>query len=129
MIKILGFMHEINNPKLIKRLHDNIPRTVDKMMKATMSFLMGEVAARIQEWRKPSLSWGQSDGSQKQNFRKGGFKGQQRSDRRLDRFTLHSKSPKEILALEKAKFKRPPLMTTPVEKRNVNKFYDFHKEI
>ena len=129
VLKISGFIHGINNPELIKRVHGNIPRSVDEMMKATMSFLRGEVAAKNQERRKPSSSWGQSHGSQKQNFRKGGFKGEQRLNRRLDRFTILSKSPKEILALEKAKFKPPPPMTTPVEKRNVNKFCDFHGEV
>ncbi|GJX18719.1 pectinesterase/pectinesterase inhibitor U1 [Tanacetum coccineum] len=38
-------------------------------------------------------------------------------------------STKEILALEKGKFKTPPPMTTPVEKRNANKFYEFHGEV
>ncbi|GJS27551.1 hypothetical protein Tco_0488171 [Tanacetum coccineum] len=46
-----------------------------------------------------------------------------------DRFNLLSKSPKEILALEKGKFKAPPPMTTPVEKRNNNKFCEFHGEV
>ncbi|GKD57821.1 hypothetical protein Tco_1291208 [Tanacetum coccineum] len=52
----------------------------------------------------------------------------QRSERRRDKFTLLTKSPKEILALDKGKFKAPPPMTTPVEKRNNNKFYEFHEE-
>ncbi|GJY17642.1 reverse transcriptase domain-containing protein [Tanacetum coccineum] len=54
---------------------------------------------------------------------------QQRSEKRQDRFALLSKTPKEILALEKGKFKAPPPMTTPVEKRNSNKFCEFHGEI
>ncbi|GJY22696.1 hypothetical protein Tco_0396354 [Tanacetum coccineum] len=65
----------------------------------------------------------------KQNFKKGGFKNQQRSERRQDRFTLLSKSPREILALEKGKFKGPPPMTTLVEERNDNKFCEFHGEV
>nr|GEY17196.1 reverse transcriptase domain-containing protein [Tanacetum cinerariifolium] len=44
-------------------------------------------------------------------------------------FTLLSKSPKEILALEKGKFKTPPPMTTSVKKRNSNKFCEFHEEV
>ncbi|GJW14968.1 hypothetical protein Tco_0019101 [Tanacetum coccineum] len=63
-------------------------------------------------------------GRHKQNFKKGVFN-QQMSERRHDRFTFLSKSPKEILALEKGKFKAPPPMTTPVEKRNGNKFCEF----
>ncbi|GKC13662.1 reverse transcriptase domain-containing protein [Tanacetum coccineum] len=40
-IRIFGFMHEIINPELIKRLHDKIPKTVDEMMRVTISFLKG----------------------------------------------------------------------------------------
>ncbi|GJR22378.1 hypothetical protein Tco_0970905 [Tanacetum coccineum] len=50
-------------------------------------------------------------------------------EKRPDRFALLTKTPKEILALEKGKFKTPPPMTTPVEKRNANKFYEFHREV
>ncbi|GJX81536.1 reverse transcriptase domain-containing protein [Tanacetum coccineum] len=35
----------------------------------------------------------------------------------------------KILALDKGKFKSPLLMTTPVEKRNNNKFCEFHREV
>nr|GFC22392.1 reverse transcriptase domain-containing protein [Tanacetum cinerariifolium] len=42
-----------------------------------------------------------SEGNQKQNFKKGGFQNQQRSKRKQDRFTLLTKTPKEIFALEK----------------------------
>ncbi|GJT97556.1 reverse transcriptase domain-containing protein [Tanacetum coccineum] len=52
-----------------------------------------------------------------------------RSERRQDKFTLLSKSPKEILALEKGKFKAPPPMMTTVKKRNNNKFCEFHEEV
>ncbi|GJX49521.1 reverse transcriptase domain-containing protein [Tanacetum coccineum] len=47
---------------------------------------------------------------------------------RRDKFTLLTKSPKEILSLDKGKFKAPPPMKTPVEKRN-NKFCEFHGEV
>ncbi|GJS50850.1 hypothetical protein Tco_0624212, partial [Tanacetum coccineum] len=64
------------------------------------------------------------------NFKKGGgFRSQHKTEKRPDRFTLLTKTPKEILALEKGKFKTPPPMTTPVEKRNANKFYEFHGEV
>ncbi|GKC54893.1 hypothetical protein Tco_1077638 [Tanacetum coccineum] len=35
----------------------------------------------------------------------------------------------DILALEKGKCKAPPPMTTPIEKRNINKFCEFHGEV
>nr|GEU73049.1 hypothetical protein [Tanacetum cinerariifolium] len=41
-IKISGFMHEITNPELIKRLHDKILKSVDEMMRVTKTFLRGE---------------------------------------------------------------------------------------
>ncbi|GKA44084.1 reverse transcriptase domain-containing protein, partial [Tanacetum coccineum] len=98
------------------------------MIKITTAFLRGEVAAGNQERKKTLPPWNQQDAGHTQNLKKGGFKNQQRPERRQDRFTLLSKTPKEILALEKGKFKTPPPMTTPVEKRNNNKFCEFHGE-
>nr|GEV02590.1 reverse transcriptase domain-containing protein [Tanacetum cinerariifolium] len=83
-MRISRFMHRITKLDLIKRLHDNIPKLVDEMMR--------------------------------------------RSERRREKFTLLTKSPKEILALDKGKFKTPPSMTTPVEKRN-NKFCEFYEKV
>ncbi|GJX28589.1 reverse transcriptase domain-containing protein [Tanacetum coccineum] len=102
---------------------------VDEMMRITMSFLRGEVATGNQERKKSLPPWKQQEAGHKQNFKKGGFKNQHRSKRRQDRFTLLSKSPKEIMALEKGNFKAPPPMTTPVEKRNSNKFCEFHGKV
>ncbi|GJS92970.1 reverse transcriptase domain-containing protein [Tanacetum coccineum] len=65
------------------------------------SFLQGQEAASNQERNKVTQAW----------------------------FNLLTKTPKEILALEKGKFKTPPPMTTPVEKRNANKFCEFHGEV
>nr|GEX99871.1 hypothetical protein [Tanacetum cinerariifolium] len=79
-MKISGFMHEITNPELIKRLHDKIPTSMVEMMSVTATFLRGR-------WRPPT--------------------GNRRN---------------------KGKFKPPPSMTTPVEKRNANKFCEFHRE-
>ncbi|GJW29605.1 hypothetical protein Tco_0046480 [Tanacetum coccineum] len=104
-IKISGFMHEITNIELIKRLHNKIPKSVDEMMRVTTAFLRGEVAASNR------------------------FRSQQRSERKQDRFTLLTKTPKEIFALDKGKFKALPPMTTPVEKQNHAKFCEFHGEV
>ncbi|GJW38898.1 reverse transcriptase domain-containing protein, partial [Tanacetum coccineum] len=102
-MRISRFMHGITNPELIKLLHDNISKSVDEMM------------------REPG---------RKQNFdKRGDFQNQQRSKRRHDKFTLLTKSLREILALDKGKFKAPPPMTTPVKKRNSNKFCEFHGEV
>ncbi|GJT02266.1 reverse transcriptase domain-containing protein [Tanacetum coccineum] len=56
-------------------------------------------------------------------------KNQQRSEQRRDKFTLLTKSPKELLAPSKGKFKAPPPMKTLMEKRNNNKFCEFHGEV
>ncbi|GKB96576.1 putative RNA-directed DNA polymerase [Tanacetum coccineum] len=70
------------------------------------------------------------EGNHRQNFKKGGgFRSQHKAEKIPDRFTFLTKTPKEILALEKGKFKAPPPMTTPVEKRNANKFCEFHGEV
>nr|GEW26390.1 reverse transcriptase domain-containing protein [Tanacetum cinerariifolium] len=97
----------------------------------SMEYFMSrfKVAAENQEWKKSLPPWKQPEAGHKHNFKKGGLKNQQRSELRHDRFTLLSKSPKEILALEKGKFKASPLMTTPVEKRNINKYFEFHGEL
>ncbi|GKE21578.1 reverse transcriptase domain-containing protein [Tanacetum coccineum] len=128
-MKISKFMHGITNPELIKRLHDKIPKSVDEMMRVTTTFLRGEVVASNRKRKKSFLTWKQQEAGQKQNFKKGGFRSQQRSERKQDRFTLLTKTPKEILALDKGKFKPPPPMTTPVEKRKASKFCEFHGEV
>nr|GEV90977.1 reverse transcriptase domain-containing protein [Tanacetum cinerariifolium] len=45
-----------------------------------------------------------------------------------NRFTPLTRTSKEILAAEANKFQPPPPMVTPVEKRNGNKFCDFHND-
>ncbi|GJR81793.1 reverse transcriptase domain-containing protein [Tanacetum coccineum] len=126
-MRISGFMHGITHPGLIKRLYERIPRSMDEMYRMTTSFLQGEVAAFSHGQRKASSSWKQSEGGNKPNFKKG-FKNKQRPDRKPDRFSLLTKTPKEIFALEKGKFKAPPPMVTPVEKRDPNKYCEFHSD-
>ncbi|GJU64636.1 hypothetical protein Tco_1246471 [Tanacetum coccineum] len=129
-IRISGFKHGITNPELIKRLHDNIPKSVDEMIRVTTTFLQGEVVTSNQVRKKTLPPWKQREARRKQNFeRRGDFRNQQRLEQRRDKFTLLTKSAKEILALDKGKFKTLPPMTTPVEKRNNNKFCKFHKEV
>ncbi|GJW88583.1 hypothetical protein Tco_0163923 [Tanacetum coccineum] len=128
-MKISGFMHGITNPELIKQLHDKISKSVDEMMRVTTTFLRGEVAASNHERKKSFPSWKQQEAGHKQNFKKGGFRNQQRPERKQDRFTLLTKTPKEMLALDKGEFKPPPPMTTLVEKRNTSKFCEFHEEV
>ncbi|GJW77678.1 reverse transcriptase domain-containing protein, partial [Tanacetum coccineum] len=42
-LRISRFMHNITNPDIIKRLKDNIPKSIDEMMRATTTFLKREV--------------------------------------------------------------------------------------
>ncbi|GJV05048.1 hypothetical protein Tco_1338617 [Tanacetum coccineum] len=128
-MRISGFVHGITNPELIKRLHDKISKTVDEMMRVATSFLRGEVAASNHKRKKSFPPWKQQESGHRQNFNKRGFRNQQRPKRKQDRFTLLTKTPKEIFTLEKGKFKTPPPMTTPVEKRNHAKFCEFHGKI
>ncbi|GJX40107.1 reverse transcriptase domain-containing protein [Tanacetum coccineum] len=48
----------------------------------------------------------------------GDFRNQQRSERRREKFTFLTKSLREILALDKGKFKAPSLMMTPTNRGN-----------
>ncbi|GJX80331.1 reverse transcriptase domain-containing protein [Tanacetum coccineum] len=126
-MRISGFMHGIIHPGLIKRLYERILRSMDEMYRMTTSFLQGEVAAFSHDRRKASSSWKQSEWRDKLNFKKV-FKNKQRPDRKPDRFSLLTKTPKEIFALEKGKFKAPPPMVTPAEKRDPNKYCEFHSD-
>nr|GEX29980.1 reverse transcriptase domain-containing protein [Tanacetum cinerariifolium] len=102
---------------------------VDEMMRVTTAFLKGEVTASNRERKKSFPSWKQQEAGKKQNFKKGSFRNQQRSEQKQDRFTFLTKAPKEILALDKGKFKPLPSMTSLVEKRNASKFYEFHGKV
>ncbi|GKA11494.1 reverse transcriptase domain-containing protein [Tanacetum coccineum] len=108
-MKISGFMHGITHPDLIKRLYEKIPRSMDEMYRVTMSFLQGEVAAFSHSRKKAPTPWKQPEGGNKPSFKKG-FKNKHRSDRKPDRFSLLTRTPKEIFALEKGKFKALPPM-------------------
>ncbi|GKA52482.1 integrase, catalytic region, zinc finger, CCHC-type containing protein [Tanacetum coccineum] len=74
VMRISRFMHGITNHELIKRLHDNIPKSVDEMMRITTSFLRGEVAAGNQERKKSLPPWKQQEFGHKQILRKGVLK-------------------------------------------------------
>ncbi|GKC38876.1 reverse transcriptase domain-containing protein [Tanacetum coccineum] len=104
-MKIFGFIHGITHPELIKR----------------------EIAAFSHGRKKASTPWKQPEGGNKPSFKKG-FKNKHRSKQKPDRFSFLTKTPKEIFALEKRKFKAPPPMVTPAEKRDPNKYYEFHTD-
>ncbi|GKC50841.1 hypothetical protein Tco_1073586 [Tanacetum coccineum] len=100
---------------------------MDEMMNVTIAFLRGEVAAANQLKKKVPWAWMHHETSHRLNFdKRPDFKSQHKSIRHQDRFTPHTKRPKEILAMEIVKFKAPPPMTGPTENRNKNKFCEFH---
>ncbi|GKF10100.1 hypothetical protein Tco_0048026 [Tanacetum coccineum] len=100
------------------------------MMQVATSFFQGQEASSNQERKKAPPAWRHQEGGHRQNFKKGGgFRIQHKQEKRPNRFTLLTKTPKEILALEKGKFKTPPPMITPIEKQNANKFCEFYREV
>nr|GEY85206.1 reverse transcriptase domain-containing protein [Tanacetum cinerariifolium] len=44
-MRISGFMHGVNNPKLTKHLNEHVPNTMEEMMTATTAFIRGETIA------------------------------------------------------------------------------------
>ncbi|GJT87343.1 reverse transcriptase domain-containing protein [Tanacetum coccineum] len=60
-MRITGFMHGITNPELIKRLHENILKSLDDMMRVTTVFLGGEVATSNQTRKKTLPAWKQQE--------------------------------------------------------------------
>ncbi|GJY54386.1 hypothetical protein Tco_0446050, partial [Tanacetum coccineum] len=44
-MRISGFMHGVNNPKLTKHLNEHVSKTIEEMMTATTAFIRGKTAA------------------------------------------------------------------------------------
>ncbi|GJR54409.1 reverse transcriptase domain-containing protein [Tanacetum coccineum] len=126
-MRISGFMHGVNKPKLTKHLNEHVPKTMEEMMTITTAFIQGEAVAASK--KKGHLSWKSQDHSKRQaTEQKYDFQSQPREGRGSSRFTPLIKTPKEILATEAGKFKPPSPMVTPVQKRSSNKFCDFHND-
>nr|GEW45280.1 reverse transcriptase domain-containing protein [Tanacetum cinerariifolium] len=79
------------------------PATMEEMMIAIAAFIRGEAAAANK--KKGHLSWKPYDQSKK-----------------------HMDKRPDFRAAEENKFQPPPPMVTPVEKRNGNKFCEFHND-
>ncbi|GJT50087.1 reverse transcriptase domain-containing protein [Tanacetum coccineum] len=99
-MRIFGFMHGVNNPKLTKRLNEHVPKTMEEMMITSTAFIRGEVAGAGK--KKGHTSWRIQDQSKRHA-----------SERRSD---------------FRGMFKPPPPMVTSVEKRSSNKFCNFHND-
>nr|GEV12019.1 reverse transcriptase domain-containing protein [Tanacetum cinerariifolium] len=64
-MRISGFMHGVNNPELIKRLNEHVPKTMEEMMITTTAFIRGEAA--VVSKKKGHVSWKAHDQSKRQN--------------------------------------------------------------
>ncbi|GJR74534.1 reverse transcriptase domain-containing protein [Tanacetum coccineum] len=97
------------------------------MMTATMAFIRGETAAASK--KKVHTPWKSQDQSKRHTSeRRSDFRNQPKDGRGSNKFTPLTRTPKEIFAAESGKFKPPPPMVTPVEKRSSNKFCEFHND-
>ncbi|GJS88543.1 hypothetical protein Tco_0771179 [Tanacetum coccineum] len=118
-------MHGHDHPKLAKKLNDKIPKTVDEMFARVRAFIRGEVVVGSAEMVRPSQgdkgyvhpTW---TGRPKRARNRGGPREARRNMRvytpypKKDIFTLLTKIPKEILAIESISFPEPPpLIGTP----------------
>ncbi|GKC16269.1 hypothetical protein Tco_1013051, partial [Tanacetum coccineum] len=64
-MRISRFVHGITNPELIKRFHEKIPKTLDKMMQVATSFPQGQEAASNQERKKVPQAWSKTEDNSK----------------------------------------------------------------
>ncbi|GJQ91080.1 hypothetical protein Tco_0002219 [Tanacetum coccineum] len=101
MLRILAFMHGHKHPELAKKLNDKIPKTVDEMFERVRAFIRGEVTAGLVEVARAS---------------------------QRETFTPFTKTPKEILAMESVSFPPSPSLIGTIEKQNLNKFCDYHRD-
>nr|GFA28701.1 reverse transcriptase domain-containing protein [Tanacetum cinerariifolium] len=119
-------LFKIETGQLTKRLNEHVPKTMEEMMIATTAFIREEAAAASK--KKGQVSWKPQDQSKKHADKRPDFRGYSRDGRGANRFTPLTRTPNEILAAEANKFQPPPPMVTPVEKKNSNKFCDFHND-
>ncbi|GKF28903.1 hypothetical protein Tco_0095245 [Tanacetum coccineum] len=132
-------MYGHGHPELAKKLNDKIPKTVDEMWERVRAFIRGETVAdtteviRSPQWEKSAgkASWSENqNGSRNRGHRKGEGRsmGTCAPYARREGFTPLTKTPKEILAMDNVNFPPPPPMVGTPEKRNMNKFCDYHQD-
>ncbi|GJT41289.1 hypothetical protein Tco_0941154 [Tanacetum coccineum] len=89
--------------------------------------IQGEAAAASK--KKGHTSWKPQDQPKRHvSEQKSDYRGQPREGRGLVGLPPLTRTPKEIFMAEAGKFKPPPSMVTPIEKRCNNKFCDFHND-
>nr|GEY87968.1 hypothetical protein [Tanacetum cinerariifolium] len=98
-MRISGFMHEVNNLELTKRLNEHVPKTMEEMMITTTAFIRGE--AMVASKKKGHVSWKPQDQSKRHSAdKKSNFQDYSREGRKPNRFTPLTRRSKEILATE-----------------------------
>ncbi|GJZ32513.1 putative nucleotidyltransferase, ribonuclease H [Tanacetum coccineum] len=109
------------------------------MWERVRAFIRGETTAdtteviRYPRWEKSAskASWSENqNGSRNRSHRRGEGRNMRTCapyDRR-EGFTPLTKTPKEILAMDNVNFPPPPPMVGTLEKRNMNKFCDYHQD-
>ncbi|GKB05147.1 reverse transcriptase domain-containing protein [Tanacetum coccineum] len=139
ILRISAFMHGHGHPELSKKLNDKILKMVDEMWERVQAFIRGEAAAdtteaiRSPRWEKSAGkdSWSEhQNGSRNRSHRRGEGRnmGTCAPYTRREGFTPLMKTPKEILAMDNVNFPPPPPMVGTSEKRNMNKFCDYHQD-
>nr|GEV08219.1 reverse transcriptase domain-containing protein [Tanacetum cinerariifolium] len=58
-MRISIFMHGVNNPELIKRLNEHVPKTMEEMMTTIIAFIRGEIVVAFK--KKVHTSWKPQD--------------------------------------------------------------------
>ncbi|GJZ76706.1 reverse transcriptase domain-containing protein [Tanacetum coccineum] len=62
-MRISGFMHGVNNPELMKRPNERVPKIMEEMMTTTAAFIRGETAAASK--KKVHAPWKSQDQSKR----------------------------------------------------------------
>ncbi|KAD3642299.1 hypothetical protein E3N88_31523 [Mikania micrantha] len=152
-MRVSGYIHGVRPRQLIEDLNRKIPKTMEEAMERTEAFVRGKEAAQAldmgkrpkgQVWKKSpprqqnkyprytSLAEKRPSHRSHDTYRPYGRSGSgYEEDRsRNVQFTALTKSPKEILATEEARFNfRPPKPMPKNTERQSNKFCDFHGDV
>nr|GEU52172.1 reverse transcriptase domain-containing protein [Tanacetum cinerariifolium] len=85
-MRISGFMHGVNNPELIKRLNEHVPKTMEEMVVTTTAFIRVEAAAASK--KKDHMSWKPQDQSKRHTSdKRSGFRSHSKEGKGSNRFT------------------------------------------
>nr|GEV54237.1 reverse transcriptase domain-containing protein [Tanacetum cinerariifolium] len=117
----------VNDPVEIHNIKQRDGETIEDFMER-FKIKTGREAAAASK-KKGHVSWKPQDESKRHSVdKRPNFRDHSRERRKPNRFTILTRTLKEILATEASKFQPPPPMVTPVEKRSSNKLCDFHND-